>query len=283
MRSIRGGSGLGDSLYLQSVVRHLVEQGHELRVHSDYPAVFSPLEGRVQVAPFTRIGVDIMAHYTTRKGLSGTDQFEDMCINAGINGPVDLRMDWQPRNRALIDKLKNKGVPVVCVQLPRAPMGRSDGFGKELLPDCRVIQHLINDLRDQAYIVQIGSGEPLFRFTGINLDLAGQTSVSDLIDVASVADGFIGYVSFVVPLAESLGKPALMVWSSKGLRAPLRYVRQITPKKILHKDSSIAVIDDWAQERITGALNAFRHKIGSCGDVHGQVRGDCRERPGVAA
>lgn len=283
MRSIRAGSGLGDSIYLQSVVRHLVSQGEQILARSDYPDVFRPLSGRCQVAPFTRLGVDLCAHYTTRKGIPGTTQFEDACLSAGIRGPVELRLDWAPRNQGLVDRLKRAGRPVVCLQLPRAPMARKDGFGKELLPDCRVIQRLVDELHDEAYIVQVGSGVPLFKFGGVHLDLAGQTSVSDLIDVAWACSGFIGYVSFVVPLAESLGKPALLVWSRKGLSAPQRYIRQITPEKVLHAKTSSYVFDDWPQERIAGVLDAFRVSVRSRSDVRRQAGGDCGERPGVAA
>jgi hypothetical protein len=73
--------------------------------------------------------------------------------------------------------------------------------------------------------------------------------VRDLLDVASVADGFLGYCSFMVPLAESFSKPALFVWSHRGLRAPQAYVRQITPQKILHRDTSHFVMDDWPIDR----------------------------------
>jgi ADP-heptose:LPS heptosyltransferase len=143
------------------------------------------------------------------------------------------------------------------VQLPRTPMGRTDGFGKELLPDCRVIQRLIDGLRGKALVVQVGSGDPLFRFTGIDVDLANKTTVAELVDVALAANGFLGYVSFIVPLAESLGKPALLVWSSAGLKARQPYVRQITPRKVLHCKTSRHVMDDAPEQEVMESLNAI--------------------------
>lgn len=253
-RSIRAGMGLGDSLYLQSVARHLVAKGELLSVCSKWPEVFRPLP--VQVEPFRRLGVDICAHYTMRKSKPETTQFQDCCIQAGIREPVALQLDWgAPTNPQLVDRLKQHGKPIVCVQLPRAPMGRTDGFGKSLLPDCRVIQRLIDGLRGRALLVQIGAGAPLFNFNGIDIDLANKTTISEMIDVASVADAFLGYCSFLVPLAESFSRPALFVWSSRGLRDGQQYVRQITPKKILHKPTSRFVIDDWPSSQILGALD----------------------------
>ncbi len=150
------------------------------------------------------------------------------------------------------------GKPVLVVQLPRSPMGRTDGFGAELLPDCRVIQKLIDRARETHTVVQVGAGAALFKFEGIDLDLANGTTVAEMLDVAAVADRFLGYVSFLVPLAESFNKPALFVWSRAGLDTRQHlYVRQITPKKVLHKPSSRFVIDDWMQEKIDEVADDF--------------------------
>ena len=252
MRSIRGGSGLGDSLYLQSVVRHLIGKGESLRVHSDWPAVFGQLGDMVTVEPFSRKNINILAHYSSRKALTNSTQWEDVCASAGISEPVELRLDWAPETTLDIR-------PYVCVQLPRAPMGRSDGFGADLLPDCRLIQRAIDALRDRFAIVQIGAGEPLFRFKHLDLDLTGKTSVAGMLDVAAGASGFLGYVSYIVPLAESLDKPAMLVWSHKGLSRGHPYIRQITPAKILSKPSCKFVIDNWPLADIDKVFDGFLH------------------------
>jgi hypothetical protein len=255
MKAIRCGRGLGDSIYLQSVVRHLVEKGHRLIVRSDFPDVFRPLGDRVKVTPFSR-AVQISAHYAPRKRYTETTQFQDCCIGAGILYPIDLRLDWTVTDPALVDALSEKK-PILCVQMPRAPMGRTDGFGMELLPDCRVIQRAIDSLKGRATIVQIGSGKPLFHFTGIDIDLANKTSIAQLLDVASISDGFLGYCSFILPLAESFSKPALIVWAAKGLKAGHPYIRQITPSKVIQKASTVAVLDDAPAEQQQEAFDAF--------------------------
>lgn len=261
--AIRAGSGLGDSIYLQSVVRHMLEQGAgEIEVCSDFPDVFLPLKGRVTVSPFRRNVRH--AHYAPRKGMAGTDQFQDCCIAAGISTDADLRLDWCPVNVDLVQEVRRGSRPVVVVQLPRNPMGRTDGFGAELLPDCGVIQRAIDRIKSRVKIVQVGKGDPLYRFSGIDLDLSDRTSVADLIDVACAADGFLGYVSFVVPLAESLGKPALLVWSQRGLNAegPRReFVRRITPQKVLHCPSSRFVIDNCSDQELNKAADELLDQI----------------------
>jgi hypothetical protein len=246
MKSIRAGRGFGDSIYLQSVVRHLVATtGKSMRVATDYPDLFAAMKQHVDTFPFTRANIDITAHYVGRKMLPSTTQFEDMCLAAGIREHVELKLDWETGSPDLVKMVRAPGRPVVLVQLPRAPMGRSDGFGKELLPDCAQIQRALDVLKGKATLVQVGAGEPLHQFKRLDVDLANATTIRGLIDLASNADAFIGYPSFIVPLAESFNKPALIFWSSRGLASRTPFVAQITPRKVLHRDSkSRSLIDD---------------------------------------
>jgi hypothetical protein len=257
MKSIRCGRGLGDSIYLESVCRHLIETtGQPLRVASDWPDVFEPLNGDVSVVPFTRTGIDILAHYAMRKGDPTTTQFRDCCIGAGIKEQVELRLDWIPTT-SIAAKLQTDK-PIVCIGLPRAPMGRVDGFGKEILPRHGVTQAIIDRLKGRATIVQIGAGEPLHQYRGIDVDLANKTTVAELLDVCHAASGFIGYVSFVLAIADAMHKPSLMVWARAGLNAKQEYVRQISPSKIIeYKDRCSVVFDDEGREEIEEVADAF--------------------------
>lgn len=253
MKRIRGGMGLGDALYVQAITRHLVNQGERLEVCTKWSEVFRYLP--VRIAPFSRSDIQYLAHYSQRKG-QPSKQFDDCRISCGIREPVELKIDWQTTNPALVSSLQ-VGKPIVCVQLPRNPMGRTDGFGAELLPDCRAIQHAIDAIKGRATVVQIGAGAALHRFTGIDVDLSNKTSVSELLDVASIASAFIGYCSFVVPLAESFNRPLLAVWSRRGTKASSLFVRQITPQKILYKPTSSHVFDDATPDAIREAADAL--------------------------
>lgn len=256
MRSIRGGMGIGDAIYLAAVVRHLVAQGERLEVCTSWPEVFAAYSASIKLSPFRRNPIDVLAHYSRRRNWR-TRQFEDVCIQAGISGPVDLRLDWAVTDSALTERLLAHGRPIVCVQLPRAPMGRTDGIGHELLPDCRRIQQVIDRLRGHALLVQVGAGRPLYKFSGIDVDLRDETTIAQLLDVASVSSGMLGYVSFMVPMAEALLKPALFVWSRRGLRSSTGFIRQITPAKILERASSRHVVDNCAPHELQAAAEEF--------------------------
>lgn len=261
MKAIRAGMGLGDALYLQSVVRHLALKGQRLEVRTEWPDVFRPLNGSVSLAPFSRAGAPIVAHYTSRKGVPGTTQFQDSCMNAGIRESVEMKLDWKVQNTALVERVRQAAElkPIVLVQLMRPPMNRRDRFGASLLPNAAVMQSCVDRLRLRAFTVLVGSGVCVHPLKNVDLDLSNQTSVSDLLDVSSIASAFFGYVSFFVPLAESFGKPAFFVWSHRGLDDAVAYVRNITPEKVLHrKDLCRFVVDSWPTTQIEEALDAFR-------------------------
>lgn len=240
---------------MQAVCRHLTRSGERLRVATMYPDVFIPLEEHVECVEFTRLGIDIVAHYSMRRAMP-TRQFQDCCISAGIKDDIDLRLDWKPAGllgAAVAGEAA--GRPIVAVGLPRNPMNRKDGWGDELLPDCRTVQRAIDAAKATGcYLVQVGSGIPRFKFSGIDWDLANKTTVVDLIDVVHVAHAVIGYVSFLVPLAESLGKPGLFIWSRRGLKAAHSHVRLIRPTKILEKATSRAVFDDCSADELSASV-----------------------------
>ena len=88
--------------------------------------------------------------------------------------------------------------------------------------------------------------------------MTGETSVSDLLDIAAVAAGFVAQCSFAVPLAECFNKPLLAIWAAKGLTSKTAYLHNVTPKKVIENKKSAAVFDDWPATKLTEATLAFR-------------------------
>lgn len=254
MRRIRGSSGIGDALYVRPFVEHFARLGERLIVCTSYPDVFLGTDAKFE--PFTRLKIDIVATYTLGKNNPATTQWQDVCACAGVNLP--LQIQWQPRNQALVQELRAKanGRPLALVHGGRVPMGRTDGFGKELLPQRRAFEAALAELAD-CYTVRIGKGADLYPLP-VSLDLNGLTSVPDLIDLGQSCDGVVGQCSFAVPLAEVFDKPLMAVWAEKGMKAQQAYVRQITPQKVLSKETSSFVIDNWTDEQIREEVRAFR-------------------------
>ena len=250
---IRGGSGLGDSLYLRPICEHLARDG-PVTVMSNFPDVF--IGSGVAVEPFRRDRVDRIAHYVGGKHNLTTTLWQDMCAHAGVE--VALRFDWALKNRRLIRRIEEgaAGRPVLLVHGGREPMGRRDKFGIELLPFEHAFAAVASAL-DDCYRVRVGRGDQLYPIP-CDLDLTNQTSVADVLDIATASAGIVSMCGFPVPLAEALDKPALFVWSSRGLASAHIFINSVTPSKILSKPSSRFVMDDRPVEELQEAARAFR-------------------------
>lgn len=267
IKRIRAGSGLGDTIYLQSIVRYFLEQGEKLEVCADFSAVFLPLlkkyPNQISISPFTRSNIQIIAHYTQRRGKYGTDQYQDMYIQAGIKEHVDQRIDWEVQNTDLEYRINKeaKGKKKVFVMLPRSPMDRKDGFGKELIPDWSLIDKILD--RQDLFKIQVGVGEPLYKYKNIDMDLTGKTNVRDVMDLGAICDLFIGPCSFAIPLSESFMKKSLLVWSPKVHAAKEAFIRSVTPENVLHRNkkqyggTSLFIYDNWDWSRIEKAVEEW--------------------------
>lgn len=276
---IRGGSGLGDSLYVQSIARHYLMNGRPLVVRSSHPDVFRPLG--LTVIPFSRDRDGaIVAHYVQRKTELGTSQWQDVCISAGVPTTAQMQLDWKLINKSNADYFLDVRRPALAVLLPRYGMNRNDGFANDLLPNWKILDQLI---QCNAYKIQIGQGDPLFRFHGIDLNLANKTTVADLLDVSSLVDGFVGWCSFMLPLAESLQKPFFTLWSARGSRSREPFIRSLTPQKVIHrKDLSYHAIDDDPINRIQQKFAEFMHEVSRRSSHERQAHCPGRLRAGSA-
>lgn len=256
MKRIRGGSGLGDALYLRPIVQHFIDAGERVQVLCNYADVF--LGTGAIVSPFTRQNIDVLAHYVLGKEDPATTQWQDVCKSAGVSVP--LHIEWKICNPQLLDRLRAKaeGRPIIMVHGGREPMGRTDGFGAELLPLPAAFDLALAALQQDCFLVRVGKGRELYGVRS-HLDLCGQTTVADLLDIGSICDGIVAQCSFCVPLAEGFDKPLLALWAALGMdQKQHRAVKSITPQKILSKPTSSFVVDNWPAFKIEEAARAFR-------------------------
>lgn len=257
MKRVRGGAGLGDSVYVRAIVERLLAAGDKVEVCTHYPEVFADLP--VSVKPFDRFNIQVLAHYTAGKLVKTTNQWEDICISAKIE-PFTLKISWTVRNKKLVADLlaEAAGRPLVIVGAPHAPMARNDGFGKELLPEKMAFDSVLSGL-DGCFTVKIGKAEQPYQISA-NKDLSGVTSVTDLLDLGLSCDALVGQCSFVIPIAEAFDKPLMTVWAAAGMSPALHYyVSAITPTKVLSKATSWFVRDDWSAEQIEEVIHSFSH------------------------
>ncbi len=253
---IRTGKGLGDTIYLRPIVEHFQKKGRDVTALVDYPDILNGTGARTE--PFRRNACDLVAHYVDGKKSPDTTQWYDMCSAAGVKN-LPLSFYWNIHNNELVERISRLALdrPIVLVHGGRAPYGRTDGFGHELVPTRAAFAFVLHSLRN-CFRILIGKDSQLYPLADCaDLDLSGKTSVADLIDLGKICSGVVAQCSFAVPLAEVFDKPLLGVWSSLGLESLEPYIKATTPKKILSKPTSTAVIDSWNYDRIEEKANAF--------------------------
>ncbi len=256
---IRSGRGLGDSIYLRPLVEQFRADGHPVTVLTDYPGIFEGTGASTE--KFNRFQVNCLAHYTMNKGNPNTNQWQDICGSAGLIVPLETKWRKPQGLATIVREMAGPDRPVVLVHGGRIPMGRTDGFGAEIMPLQAAFETIIADLRGylNCFTVRLGAGGDAYPLD-CNLDLNDKTTEQDLLDLASGCDAVLGQCSWAIPLAEIFDKPLLVVWARAGLESKEEFVRQITPSKVLSKKSSRAVFDD---APITELLAAGRELIGA--------------------
>lgn len=259
MKRIRSGRGLGDNLYLHSVVGHLTARGERLQVCTNYPEIF-PFD--VTFAPWSR-GADITVHYVNGKANPRTTQFEDCCQHAGVPGAA-YRAYWPDRQSDFIDGVHERagGRPMLLINGARWPMDRADGYGRELLPTAQVFNATIDALARHFFTIFIGRGSRLFDVS-VDLDLNDWTSPDQVMDLAMACDAGFGQVGFMIPLMEMFDKPLMVMFTEMGLSSRNNWISQLTPQKLFGKNTSTHVVDQWGHQRINLHVDAF------CGSIVG--------------
>jgi hypothetical protein len=264
---VRGGRGLGDSLYVRPIVDELVRRGDAVTVLTDYPHVF--LGSGAKMRPFERIRVDVTAHYVGGKRNPKTTQWEDVCESANVRVP--LRFKWRTMNPSLIKGFRAEAAdrPIVLVHGGRLPMERTDGFGIELLPKKEAFDIVMNELK-KCFVIQIGNSSQIYQIRA-NVNLNGKTSVADVLDLGAECDAVIAQCSFAVPLAEVFGKPLLAIWGSKISSSREAFVRCTTPLKVLSSVNDYFVMDDWPETLIADSARSFLSVFSSLGNDRRQM------------
>lgn len=257
---IRTGKGLGDTIYLRPIVEYFIAKNKDVTALVDYPDILKGTGARTE--PFRRNACDLIAHYVNGKSSPETTQWFDMCTSVGLKN-IPLSFDWKIQNEDLVERTRKAAHdrPIVLVHGGRAPYGRTDGFGKELVPTRDAFCSVLHSLRG-CFRILIGKDSQLYPLADCaDFDLSGQTSITDLLDLGKICNGIVAQCSFAVPLAEVFDKQMLAVWSAVGLESVEPYIKATTPKKILSKPTSRAVIDSWNKDRIEEDANAFYRSL----------------------
>lgn len=242
---LRASKGLGDAIYLRAAALHLVERGEAVEVFTIWPEVFA--DTGVKVRSLDEITGD--EDWRSVKSclhcriLNAPDAFTMACLQAGIVEPVRLRLDWRVRNAVLVERVRReaRGRPVLVYQPPKLSPNLNDRLSR---PTIEAYGQTIEGFRDHF---RVRIGHPRFVESmafPCDLDLFGLTSVSDALDVCSVADRFVCEPSYVQAVAEALDKPYTCVFSRRAVESGRTYISNLKPERVGHKPHLMTAVFD---------------------------------------
>lgn len=219
---IIGLSGFGDSIYIEPLVRSEAEK-ESIELYTKFPEVFAHLKS-VKCLPFNNAAkVDEKFSYLDGKPNKSTTQLEDL----GYSRPEQFELDYKP----------------ICV-LAAGYEGMLTR--KEFTPDKKVMQQIINDLKASGFEVLHITNKAVDKYEGVT-EIESQ-NYFQTVCMFQGADLIVCQQGWGVALAEGLNKDCLVVFADKIRKSNLEFIRQITPKKVVCKETTSFVWDNEYKE-----------------------------------
>lgn len=246
MIQLRASKGLGDAIYMRAIALHLRDRGESVEVFTAWPDVFSDLG----------VPVRALAHASGEEDwryakpclhcriVSGMDAFSMACLQAGVDGPVALRIGWSVRNVALADKVRSAagGRPVLVYQPPKLARNLNETLSR---PRAEAYREALASVARGHFVIRLG--HPSYTEAtrlACDLDLFGSVSVTDAIDVCAIADHIFCEPSYMLAAAEALEKPYTCVFSRRAVDSGRTYISNLTPTRLCHKPRLMTAIFD---------------------------------------
>lgn len=215
---IAGPKGLGDAIYVRAIALHLIGQGKTVAVSTHWPDVFFGVPVTIVPPSGNELHIGFSLRHPLDDGIysefAGMNQFDIWCRRAGIAEPVKFDIQWQVQNRNLVRLIRRKAAGrKILVYQPRKKEN-------PLSPRRNPFYAWAHE-RSDCYRVRVG--HPQFvegAVSDCEMDLVGKTGVTDILDVATVADLFFGDLSYLGIVADALGKRSVCMLSREIAASP---------------------------------------------------------------
>jgi hypothetical protein len=257
---IRSGSGLGDAIYINSVVQELLKEHSNIILRTKYPGVFASLP--IRTKEFTKGGENLAFNYGgSLRRRKTSNIYEDLLQAAGLPMDTEMGTAWEYIPSKISDQVLEVFGKMAFISSPHVPFGRNDGRGDKMIPNWKKFQPLIDRCKELGYYtVMAGSGKLMHEFKNIDLNLHSQTSVHDIMNIGQMSDLFIGQCGFVIPLGEGFKKPTFTILARAGLDDKDDwFINNVTLTKILSRlgTTSNGAIDDEPDSIIMERFNGI--------------------------
>lgn len=248
MIRINSPKGLGDAIHLRAIVLHLLERGEEIEVYTGWPEVFTGLpvvlRTHEQIADHDQIRHAMACLHCCIPEIMGMSLFQNACRQAGIVEPVALRMDWKVKDGKRIRRIKARaaGKPILLYQ----PVKKANNAQQaELRPDRDAYRAYLQGMK--GYF-RIKVGNAAFTIDDprlpVDLDLFNKTTVSEVFDIATIADCFFSEDSYIQVIAQAMNKPVTWMFARKGESSAFSRSRNARPSRMIHRTDLVTVVYD---------------------------------------
>lgn len=249
MINLDGSKGLGDALYVRAVARHLLfKEGKEVIVYTRWADIFSDLP--LTVKPLdARTGAEDLHHvvycsHCRVQQPASLDFFTLACRQAGIMDEVHLFIDWKIRNQPLVDSIQEaaKGRRVFVYQSPKKAVNAEQ---EAMRPNRAAFNRYVANHND-CFRVRLGHPSAVEddQSAPHEMDLFGKISVTDALDVGSIAHLLFSDPSFITVMAESMGKRFTAMLSRRAETFPNVRARNATADRLFHNKNLLTVVYD---------------------------------------
>lgn len=228
----RGANGFGDAFYVYPVLKHFLSIGKPVEILTKYPDVYFPLVkmGLIISDRYAK-QPDIQCRYGPRYHIQETTTYQDTLILSGSPDNLPFKINFEFEKEFVFETKKK----ICVIRKPTMPMHGKPG-GELLIPDCALIQKLIDAHKAEYYFVLAGNPEGDFEYPlkGIDFDLTKKLSIPQVIQLAKQADMVVTQCGFFIPICEVLDRRCFVIFSKKGMTVPGSFFQHITPKKVFN-------------------------------------------------
>lgn len=235
MKTIRTASGLGDSTYLIPPIKYLSQNGEQFGVLTHWRDIYT---GVAQPLAYDRnCAVDIDATYVTRRSILDTNQFEDVCIRAGINERIEFDHAFSRKERE-IQGYKHTEKPLCLIRWPYYREGKGQLKNGDLVPPPNIMQAIVDTYKHEYEFVNIGNGvDKTVEIRGVT-DLTGKTNLGDILYLVHKSDMIITQCGMLLPFGEIQSKRVFVIFPEDMNKSEKYLVQTATPKKVICKGST---------------------------------------------
>lgn len=247
--------GLGDALYVRAIALYL-QRFAEVRVRSLWPEVFSDMRIAVEMANnrewiegrTTEVRHVVAGYHWRIRSLLAISHFSLACAVAGFeDDPIKLDLQWRSAASSdLLARIRNAaaGRPVLVYQSVKRCY---DAEQRDLHPRREAFNRLLQHHAPTHFRVRLGHANSVDNDPEAprELDLFGETSVREALNVVSAADLVLAASpSYMTIAAEGMNRKLIALFSARARTSRFIRAQNWTPERALHTPTATVLYDD---------------------------------------